>query len=132
MADKQQILDLETRFWRSMKEKDVATAQSLIASECLITGAHGAMRIDPAKSAAMTRDGQWSLDEFTFSDVEVIAPGIDVAVIAYRVHQTGTMNNQPMNLHAADSTTWVREGGAWKVAGHSETILTPQRETDTA
>ena len=47
MAGKQQIIDLETRFWQSMKDKDVATAQSLIAKDCLITGGHGSMRIDP-------------------------------------------------------------------------------------
>ena len=32
IADKQQIIDLETRFWQSMKDKDVETAQSLIAA----------------------------------------------------------------------------------------------------
>ena len=41
IANKQQIIDLETRFWQSMKDKDVPTAQSLIARECLITGPIG-------------------------------------------------------------------------------------------
>ena len=35
-ADKQQIIDLETRFWQSMQDKDVDTAKSLIAREGLL------------------------------------------------------------------------------------------------
>ena len=130
--DKQRIIDLETRFWQSMKDKDVATAQSLIARQCLITGPMGSMRIDPEKYAEMTRDGQWQLDDFKFSDIEVIMPSDEVAVIAYKVHQTGVMKDKPMDIRAADSTTWIREGGDWKCALHTETILEPQRETEPA
>ena len=131
-ANKQQIIDLETRFWQSMKDKDVPTAQSLIAKECLITGPMGSMRINPAKYGEMTRDGKWRLDNFTFSDIEVIAPSDDVAVIAYKVHQTGAMKDKPMDLHAADSSTWIRDGDGWKCALHTETILEPQREVEPA
>ena len=47
----------------------------------------------------------------------------DTAIIAYKVHQTGTMKDQPMDLNCADSTTWVRDNGEWKCALHTETIL---------
>ena len=40
-GNKQQIIDLETRFWQSMKDKDVETAKSLIAQEGLVTGPMG-------------------------------------------------------------------------------------------
>ena len=125
-ANKQQILDLEMRFWQSMKEKDVPTAQAMIAEESLVTGPMGTMRVTPEKYAQLTRDGDWRLDEFSMSDVDVIFPSDDVAVIAYKVHQTGEMKSRPMDLHAADSTTWVRDGKDWKVALHTETILQPE------
>jgi ketosteroid isomerase-like protein len=131
-ADKQQIIDLETRFWQSMQDKDVPTAQSLIADDCLITGPMGAMRIDPAKYAEMTRDGQWTLESFEFKDVEVILPSADTAVIAYKVHQVGSMKGKPMDLNAADSSVWVREGGNWKCALHTETMLETQRQPELA
>jgi hypothetical protein len=38
LANKQQIIELETRFWQSMKDKDVETAKSMIAKEGLVTG----------------------------------------------------------------------------------------------
>jgi hypothetical protein len=40
-----QILDLETRFWQSMKEKDVDAASRLTDDPCIVTGAQGVARI---------------------------------------------------------------------------------------
>jgi hypothetical protein len=123
MADKQQIVDLENRFWQSMKDKDVETAQSLIAREGLVTGPMGTMTMNPEKYAQMTRDGQWTLDDFDMTKVEVVQPTEDSAIIAYEVHQTGHMKGQKMDLRCADSSVWVMEGNEWKCALHTETIL---------
>ena len=122
-GDKQQIIDLETRFWQSMQDKDVDTAQSLIAREGLVTGPMGTMTINPEKYAQMTRDGQWTLDHFEMRNVEVVRPNEDSAIIAYEVHQTGEMKGKPMDLRCADSSVWVKEGSDWKCALHTETIL---------
>ena len=124
MADNSRtILDLETRFWQSMVDKDAKAAKAMIADECLITGPMGAMKIDPAKYEKMTEEGQWTLDSFELSDSEVIFPSDDVAVVAYKVRQKGQMKDKPMDMHCADSSTWVRDGDAWKCALHNETAL---------
>ena len=123
MTGKQQIVDLETRFWQSMKDKDVETAKSLIAKEGLVTGPMGTMTINPQKYAQMTRDGQWTLEDFEINNVEVVQPTEDSAIIAYEVHQTGDMKGRPMDLRCADSSVWVKEEGSWKCALHTETIL---------
>ena len=68
--DVQQIRDLETRFWQSMVDKDAKLASAMIADECLVTGPSGAMKLDPKKYEELTRDGQWTLDSFEFSDVD--------------------------------------------------------------
>ncbi|MGO4668164.1 nuclear transport factor 2 family protein [Bosea sp. 2YAB26] len=122
-GDKQTIIDLETRFWQSMVDKDAKLAKSMIAEECLITGPMGAMKIDPAKYEAMTEEGRWTLRSFKLSDVDVIMPTDEVAVIAYKVHQKGDMKGKPMDMKCADSTTWVRDGQSWKCALHTETML---------
>jgi ketosteroid isomerase-like protein len=124
MADSTQtIVDLETRFWKALVNKDTQKAAALIADECLITGPSGAMRIDPDKYKAMMKDGQWTLDTFEFSDLKVIFPAEDTAVVAYKVHQKGEMKGEPMDLQCADSTAWVKDGREWKCALHTETIL---------
>ena len=131
-GNKQQIIDLETRFWQSMKDKDVETAKSLIAKEGLVTGPMGTMTINPEKYAQMTRDGQWTLENFEMKKVEVVQPTPDSAIIAYEVHQTGDMKGQPMDMRCADSTVWVRDGGDWKVALHTETILQDSKVAEPA
>lgn len=122
-GNKQQIIDLETRFWQSMKDKDVEAAQAMVADESLVTGPHGTMRADPAKFGRLMREAPWTLDEFKMTDVDVIFPTDDVAVITYKVHETGEMEGKPMDMTAADSTVWARHGENWKVALHTETIL---------
>lgn len=122
-GDKQQIIDLETRFWQSMKDQDVEGAQALVAQESLVTGPHGTMRADPAKFGHLMREAPWTLDNFSMSDVDVIFPSNDVAVITYKVHETGQMEGKPMDMVAADSTVWARNGDDWKVALHTETIV---------
>ena len=122
-TDKQQIIDLETRFWQSMKDKDPETAKSLIASEGLVTGPMGTMTMNPEKYAEMTREGKWTLEDFQLKNVEVVQPNADSAIIAYEVHQTGDHDGQPMDLRCADSSVWVKENGGWKCALHTETIL---------
>jgi ketosteroid isomerase-like protein len=117
------IVKLEKTFWQSMVDKDADKAMKMIADECLITGPMGTMRSDPADYKRMTEQGEWELDDFEFSDVQVIFPAEDTAIIAYKVHQTGTMKDKPMDLECADSTTWVRDGQQWKCALHTETIL---------
>ena len=117
------IVKLEKTFWQSMVDKDADKAMTMIADEFLITGPMGTMRSDPEDYKRMTEVGDWELDKFEFSDVQVIFPADDTAIIAYKVHQTGTMKDQPMDLNCADSTTWVRDGDEWKCALHTETIL---------
>lgn len=121
------ILNLETRFWQSMVDKDPEMAMTMIADECLITGPMGTMQITPKKYGDMTREGQWNLHMFEFTDVNVVHPTDDTAVIAYKVHQTGTMKDRKMDLHCADSTTWVRDGKTWKCVLHTETVMGPTK-----
>ena len=123
MPDSATIERLETEFWQSMVDKDADKAVTMIADECLITGPQGTMRSDPADYKRMTEQGEWELDQFQFSDVQVIFPQDDTAIIAYNVHQTGSMKGQEMDLNCADSSTWVRDGDEWKCALHTETII---------
>jgi ketosteroid isomerase-like protein len=117
------IVKLEKTFWQSMVDKDADKAMKMIADECLITGPMGTMRSDPEDYKRMTEQGEWELDEFKFSDVDVIFPKDDTAIIAYTVHQQGTMKGETMDLNCADSSTWVRDGDEWKCALHTETII---------
>ena len=122
-ANAQSIVNLETRFWQALVDKDAKLAKTMIADDCLLTGPMGAVKVDPDKYEAMVEDGNWRLDSFKFMDLNVIFPTDDTAIVAYKVRQKGELRGETMDMLCADSTTWVRDGTAWKCALHTETIL---------
>ena len=107
-----------------MKRKDGKRAAQLSGKTALVTGANGVSSIPKDKMGKMTENGKWTLESYDFEDVEVTIPTPDVAIIAYKVHQKVTMDGKSQNLHAADSSTWIRGSAGWECHAHSETMLT--------
>ena len=120
---KAEIIALETSFWDAMKAKDGRRAAELSGKTSLVTGAQGVMTVPKAKMGTMTEEGAWTLESYDFDDIEVATPMPDVAIIAYTVHQKVKMNGRSQDLHAADSSTWIRGADGWECHAHSETFL---------
>ena len=123
-ASKDEIIALEKSYWDAMKRKDGKRAAQLSGKTALVTGASGVSSIPKDKMGKMTESGKWTLESYDFEDVEVTVPTPDVAIIAYKVHQKVTMDGKSQNLHAADSSTWIRGSAGWECHAHSETMLT--------
>ena len=120
---KNDIIALEKSYWDAMKAKDGARTSELAGKISLVTGAQGVMSIAKDKMGKMTEDGNWTLESYSFDDIEVTTPAPDVAIIAYTVKQKVTMNGKLQELHAADSSTWIRGAEGWECHAHSETFL---------
>ena len=120
---KDNIIALETSNWDAMKAKDGARTSELAGKISLVTGAQGVMSIAKDKMGKMTEDGNWTLESYSFDDVEVTTPAPDVAIIAYTVKQKVTINGKSQHLRAADSSTWIRGADGWECHAHSETFL---------
>ena len=123
MPTKAQIVALEKSFWDAMKAKDGGRASAVTAKASLVSGVRGVMKVSKAKMGEMTEEGEWTLESYDFDDVEVVTPAPDVAIIAYTVRQKVTMNGQPKEMRAADSSTWIRGEDGWECHAHSEAIL---------
>ncbi|MEJ0059191.1 MAG: nuclear transport factor 2 family protein [Terricaulis sp.] len=122
-ATKDEIIALEKDYWDAMKRKDGARTSQLAGKLSLTTGARGVTTIAKDKMGKMTEEGNWTLDSYTFDDVEVITPAPDVAIIAYKVTQNVTMDGKQQELRAADSSTWIRGEDGWECHAHSEAFL---------
>lgn len=118
-----EIIALETSYWDAMKAKDGDRTAALSGATSLVTGLGGVMSIPKDKMARMTEEGDWELESYSFDDVEVCTPTPDVAIIAYTVRQKITMKGKPREIHAADSSTWIRGEDGWACHAHTETIL---------
>lgn len=118
-----EVINLEKSYWDAMKKKDGGRAAALSGKTSLVTGAQGVMSIPKAKMGKMTEEGEWTLESYAFDDVEVSTPAPDVAIIAYTVRQKVTMGGKQQEMHAADSSTWIRGAQGWECHAHSEAIL---------
>ena len=120
---KDEVIALETSYWDAMKAKDGSKTAKLSGKTSLVTGARGVMSIARDKMGKMTEEGDWSLESYSFDDVEVSTPAPDVAIIAYTVRQKVKMNGKSREMRAADSSTWIRDADGWACHAHSETFL---------
>jgi ketosteroid isomerase-like protein len=120
---KNEIVNLEKSYWDAMKAKDGRRTSELSGKTALVTGAQGVMRIEKEKMGKMTEEGNWSLESYALEDVEVSTPSPDIALIAYTVRQSVTMDGKSQDLRAADSSVWIRGSNGWECHAHSETFL---------
>jgi ketosteroid isomerase-like protein len=121
--DHDDVIALERAYWDAMKAKDGKTTEKLSGETSLVTGMRGVMSIAKAKMGAMTEEGGWALHSYAFEDVAVVTPAPNVAIIAYKVRQSVTMDGKKAEIHAADSSTWVKGPDGWACYAHSENML---------
>ena len=116
------LVGLERKYWDAMISKDVDTAVRLSDDPCIITGAQGVSAISNEQYRKLMTDGKWELRSYDMSDVQARMIGEDTAVIAYKVREQLVVDGKPLTLEANDSSTWVRRGGEWKCALHTEAV----------
>jgi hypothetical protein len=119
-----ELLDLEKRFWDTMKTKDGRTAGQMTDDGCIIVGAQGVSAIDGASMEKMMADGKWELAQYTFDEknAQVKFIGDDVAIVAYKVNERVVVDGSTLPIDANDSSVWVRRNGEWLCALHTESL----------
>ena len=117
-----EVMQLEKRYWTALKANDMDTALSLTDDPCIVTGAQGVNTIDRATFEKMMKASPWTLEDFELADFHVRRVSDDVAIVAYKVKESVTVDGKPLKFEAADASTWIRKNGKWVCAQHSEAI----------
>lgn len=122
-----EIIALEHRFWQSMVDDDTDAALSLLHDPALMVSPHGSMQFDHAGYRKMAEQGTYTLASYDLRDMDAMFPNDATAILTYRVRQTMRRRDGSGDHteEMADSSTWVREGDAWKCVMHTETPLAP-------
>ena len=115
------LLDLEIEYWQAVRDKSADTAVRLTDDGCLIAGASGVRRLDMESFATMVK-APYTLHSFSMSDAQVHLVNNDVGIVVYNMHEELTVEGKPVALDAADSSVWVRRGGRWVCALHTESL----------
>jgi hypothetical protein len=119
-----ELVDLEKRYWRAIKEKDIDTASQMTHDPCIVAGAQWVQSIDRKTFEQMMKSDDWTVRDFELEgEPEVQLLNDDVAIVAYKVREEMTVDGKPLTLKAADASTWVRRSGRWECAMHTESIL---------
>lgn len=118
----QQLIDLERKYWDAMIAKDVDTAVRMSDDPCYVTGASGVGSINAEQYRKLMTEGTWKLHEYTMDKILARLVTPDVAIVAYTVTETLTVDGKPLTLKANDSSTWVRRNGEWKCSLHTEAV----------
>lgn len=113
---KQDIFNLEKKYWHAMKNNDVDTAVALTKFPCTVAGPKGAQRISQDQYREMMQSNKGD----QYKDVHIKDPHINIinentALISYSIEIKG--------MKMLDVSTWVRDGDKWVCAFHSENPL---------
>ena len=114
-----ELLDLETRYWTAIMEKDAVAALHLSHDHCVLAGAQGACKVDPVALREVMDAAPWILDEFELQGLQVDLVKEDVAIVSYRVRESLIVEGRPLGIEAVDTSTWVRSDGRWLCARHA-------------
>jgi uncharacterized protein (TIGR02246 family) len=117
------LVELERQYWQALKDNDLEAAMRLTDEACIVVGAQGVGRIDRKALAEMIEDAPYTLKDFDVQDADVRMIGTDVAIVAYKVRESLTVEGKTVTLEAADASTWVRRDGHWVCVLHTESIL---------
>ena len=119
-----EVLELEKRFWDTMKTKDGKTAAQMTDDGCIVVGAQGVSAVNSATMEKLMAEGEWELKQYDFDEknTQVRFISDDVAIVAYKVNERILLDGKTLPIDANDSSVWVRRDGEWLCALHTESL----------
>lgn len=125
-----EVLELEKTYWEAMKNRDIATAETLTADPCLVVGAEGAREISRSQFRDMMKDDDYRVRSYKLDETNATVRKLsdDVIAVAYKVHEEYERQGKAEKIDAYDTSVWVRTGNSrWQCAVHTETPATARR-----
>ncbi|MBS0031806.1 nuclear transport factor 2 family protein [Chitinophaga sp. 22321] len=120
---KNQILELEKKYWDGMKNHDFQTVKSLTYFPCLVAGKNGVLNVDEASYKKMFESGKdKQIEVEDISNVESQMINERTAIIAYLI----TLEYDGTSMSCACTSTWVKQNDSWLCAMHTESDLEKQ------
>lgn len=116
---KHEISELERKYWNGMAASDYETVRNLTKFPCIVAGKHGVMSVDePGYKKMFEQGGGREMAVKSISE-EQVAAGADHALIAYVIE----LDYNGKSMKCACTSTWLKEGGQWLCAMHSESDI---------
>lgn len=119
------LINLEKKFWQSMVDEDTESALSMLDEPALMVSSQGTMQFDHDQYRQMVEQGNMVIKSFELSDMNVVFPTDQTAVLTYRVKQAMAERgkSKQTSQEMADSSVWTQKDGKWLCVMHTETPL---------
>ncbi|MGC4061343.1 MAG: nuclear transport factor 2 family protein [Aquabacterium sp.] len=122
-TNRNDIINLEKKFWQSMIDEDTDLSLSMLDEPSVMVSTHGTMQFDHRQFRQMAEQGTMTIQSFELSDLNVVFPTDDSAVLTYKVKQSliERSTSRQIKQEMADSSVWMHKDGKWLCVMHTET-----------
>jgi hypothetical protein len=115
-SNEKAITDLEKSAWESYKNKQADAFRKLMSKDYYGIYTEGIKNLDREVADLAKTD----LRDYSLTDMKVVFPSADVAVITYKTTFQLTSEGKDMSGTYNSGSTWVKKGGKWLEVFHTE------------
>jgi hypothetical protein len=118
------LFGMEQQFWQAIKDRNGEAASRLTDDSCMVVGPEGIQEVDRSMIAGMVASAPYQLREYRIDAAKALFHALsdDMALVSYPVHEEMTTTSGASSIDAYDTSLWVRHGGEWRCALHTETL----------
>lgn len=122
-VDRDKLIEMEQRFWKSMLEEQTDVALGMLAEPAFMVSPHGAMKFDHATYRKMAEHGSMVIKRYELGEMDATFVAENTAILSYKVKQVLSPRgkSEEIEQHMTDTSTWVKVGTEWRCAMHTET-----------
>jgi hypothetical protein len=126
----QTLIDLETKFWRSIVDNDSESALELLSEPSLLVSTYGAIKFDHEGYRQMADKGTMIVKSFELHNIDVAFPNDTTAIVSYKVKQEIATRgkDEVQTQEMTDTSTWIQMDNRWQCVMHTETPVDPPQQ----
>ena len=110
------VISKEKSMYESIKKGDMDTFKANLAENFLSVYSSGFA----TKGQEVEAISNLTINSYELSDVKVMQPAENVAIIVYKVWSEGSFGEEEFSGSFYASSTWVKQDGTWKALMHTE------------
>lgn len=122
---KDTIIEKEKTMYEAIKTGDMDTFKANLADEFMSVYESGFANRDQE----LENIKKLTIDTYELSDIKVMQPSDNIAIIAYSLNSTGMWDNEQFSDRYYSTSTWMKmDDESWKAILHTETKAVPMEE----
>jgi hypothetical protein len=110
------IIAKEKAAWQAFKDKKADDFKKLVSADLVAVYAQGTMNMQ----AELDTMSKTDVKSFSLSDIKVVMPDADTAIISYKVKVESSLQGKDNSGDYNCGSVWRNQGGEWRAVFHSD------------